>query len=107
MSNPAVFNIVVCGNWAAHNQIPPGQTAANVLTVEDYLIQDGVKKVLEGTYPSGANAGWITVNLTEQQVKPDKENFEKIQTAYQVCMNQTALEAQGLKSLALFVNTVV
>ncbi|KAI5459009.1 hypothetical protein BGZ63DRAFT_455861 [Mariannaea sp. PMI_226] len=105
--NPCTdFDQLVCGNWAAHNQIPAGQSGSNVLAAEGYQIQDNIKKILQGTYPSGPDAGWITVNLTEEQVKPDKENFEKIQGAYLACMDHTTLEAQGLKTLASFVKEV-
>ncbi|KAL9567451.1 hypothetical protein ACKAV7_008401 [Fusarium commune] len=46
-------------------------------------------------------------NLTEDQAKVDKENFAKVKTAYQACMNYTALKEEGLEPLATLVKTVV
>jgi endothelin-converting enzyme len=45
--------------------------------------------------------------LTKAQSKVDKENFAKIQDAYQVCTNYTALEEEGLDNLAVVVKDVV
>ncbi|KAM0431000.1 hypothetical protein ACHAPT_005634 [Fusarium lateritium] len=98
----------VCGNWAARNEIPAGQTRTNGIAVTRDFVLSAVKRILENPYPSGKDAaGWITVNLTKEQSKADKENFAKIQNAYDVCMNYTAIEEEGLDVLAAFVETVV
>lgn len=66
-----------------------------------------MKRILENPYPTGNEAGWITVNLTKEQSRADKDNFAKIQDAYNVCMNYTAIEDEGLSVLSAFVETVV
>ncbi|KAF7542383.1 hypothetical protein G7Z17_g11618 [Cylindrodendrum hubeiense] len=101
------FDQLVCGNWAAENDVPAGQNSNNVLGALDERVKNALKQILEGPYPSGSDAGWITVDLTEDEAKADKETFAKIQEAYDVCMNYSALEEQGLKYLAAFVDKIV
>ncbi|KAH8664884.1 hypothetical protein BGZ61DRAFT_538959 [Ilyonectria robusta] len=98
---------VVCGNWAAHNEIPPGDNSFDSLTAVAEQNYIALKHILKGPYPSGSAAGWITVALTEDQAKADKENFAKMQNAYAACMNYEALEEEGLEYLAAFVKLVV
>jgi endothelin-converting enzyme len=69
--------------------------------------ENHARQILEGPYPSGSEAGWIAVDLTEDQIDADQENFAKIKSAYQACMNYTALEKEGLEPLTTFVKTVV
>ncbi|RSM04172.1 hypothetical protein CEP52_006976 [Fusarium oligoseptatum] len=101
------FDQLVCGNWAARNEIPAGQSRTNGISVTRDFVLSAVKRILESPYPTGKEAGWITVNLTKEQSRADKENFAKIQDAYNVCMNYTAIEEEGLSVLSKFVETVV
>ncbi|KAI8717735.1 hypothetical protein NCS52_00850300 [Fusarium sp. LHS14.1] len=101
------FDQYVCGNWAARNEIPAGQTRTNGISVTRDFVLSAVKRILESSYPTGKDAGWITVNLTKEQSHADKENFAKIQDAYDVCMNYTAIEDEGLSALSAFVEAVV
>jgi endothelin-converting enzyme len=98
---------VVCGNWAERNPIPAGVTSVDVLGAVQWHVYDLVRRVLENPYPSGPDAGWITVNLTKDETKADKENFSKMQEAYQICMNTTAHEEEGLSQLRLLAKTIV
>ncbi|KAJ4121720.1 hypothetical protein NW765_004545 [Fusarium oxysporum] len=101
------FDELVCGNWAERNPIPAGAGSVDVLGAVQFHVYDLVRRVLEGPYPSGPNAGWITVNLTKDETKADKENFVKMQEAYQVCMNTTAHEEEGLSQLLQVAKTIV
>ncbi|KAI5461589.1 hypothetical protein BGZ63DRAFT_404435 [Mariannaea sp. PMI_226] len=101
------FDQLVCGDWASHHGIPAGWDSIESLTTIRAQIADSARAILEGSYPSGSEAGWVTVNLTKEQVKADEEIFAKITDAYQVCMNYTATEEDGLKFLATFVEKVV
>ncbi|KAL9561383.1 hypothetical protein ACKAV7_014738 [Fusarium commune] len=101
------FDQLVCGGWAEHHGIPGGWNNIESFTALELQMQNNARKILESPYPSGSEAGWITVNLTEDQAKADKENFAKVKTAYQVCMNYTTLEEEGLEPLTVLVNKVV
>lgn len=63
-----------------------------------------MKEILEGRYPSGS--GFITVNLTEEQTIADKDNFSKLQQAYDVCLNETAQAEIGFRDLVAFGETI-
>ncbi|KAH7471467.1 hypothetical protein FOMA001_g13368 [Fusarium oxysporum f. sp. matthiolae] len=101
------FGQYACGNFAARNGIPAGETSLNGLGLAGERVSLAARRILENPYPTGEDAGYITVNLTQAQSKVDKENFAKIQDAYQVCTNYTALEEEGLDNLAAFVRDVV
>ncbi|KAI7766950.1 hypothetical protein LZL87_013562 [Fusarium oxysporum] len=71
------FEQYACGNWAARHEIPAGDVSTDGLT------------------------------LAQENSKADKEIFSKIQDAYQVCTNYTALEEEGLQTLQEVVKTIV
>ncbi|KAG7408988.1 Endothelin-converting enzyme-like 1 [Fusarium oxysporum f. sp. raphani] len=96
-----------CGNWAARHEIPAGGVSTDSLTLAQENVVSDLRRILESPYPTGEDAGWITVNLTKEQSKADKENFAKIQDAYQVCTNYTALEEEGLQTLQEVVKKIV
>lgn len=96
-----------CGNWARYHDIPQGEEAIVGITVSQEQTYMLARRVLEDPYPTGENAGYVTVNLTEEQTKADKRNLAKIQEAYQVCQNYTALEEEGLDVLSEIIETIV
>ncbi|RGP71355.1 endothelin-converting enzyme 1 [Fusarium longipes] len=101
------FDKLVCGNWASRNPIPAGQSFLNTLNSVTLNVLNQVRNILESSYPTDEDAGWITVSLTKDQAAIDKENFAKLQDAYQVCMNSTAHQEEGLGQLQIFVKAVV
>ncbi|KAH7130947.1 hypothetical protein EDB81DRAFT_905670 [Dactylonectria macrodidyma] len=100
------FDQLACGNWASRYAIPAGETSYEVLVDVQERVYNTLKQILEAPYPTGSEAGWITVTLTEDRLKADKENFAKIKNTYDVCMDYEAQEEQGLKYLVKFVETV-
>ncbi|KAF5695215.1 endothelin-converting enzyme 1 [Fusarium denticulatum] len=101
------FDQLVCGNWAKRNPIPAGAMFVDAGGATQFHVYDLVRHVLESPYPFGPDAGWITVNLTKDEMKADKENFFKMQEAYQVCMNKTAQQEEGLSQLRQVAKTIV
>ncbi|KAF4494049.1 endothelin-converting enzyme 1 [Fusarium agapanthi] len=101
------FEQYVCGNWAARHEIPAGDISTDGLTLAQENVASALRQILESPYPTGDDAGWITVNLTKEQSKADKEIFSMIQDTYQVCTNYSALEGEGLQTLHEVVKTVV
>ncbi|KAF4948867.1 hypothetical protein FSARC_13627 [Fusarium sarcochroum] len=101
------FEQYACGNWAARHEIPAGGVTTDGITLAQENVYSALRRILESPYPTGQEAGWITVNLTKEQAKADKENFAKIQDAYQVCTNYTALEEEGFETLQEVVKTVI
>ncbi|WZH50297.1 hypothetical protein QYS62_011541 [Fusarium acuminatum] len=103
----ALSPLDACGNFAARNGIPAGETSLNGLGLAGEQVPLAARRILENLYPTGEDAGYITVSLTKAQSKVDRENFAKIQDAYQVCTNYTALEEEGLDNLVAVVKDVV
>ncbi|KAF4986628.1 hypothetical protein FDECE_15857 [Fusarium decemcellulare] len=101
------FDQYACGNWAAHNAIPAGETSTDTLGQVQADVYESVRLILEGSYPSKEEGGWITVDLTDEQVTADKENFAKLQGAYEACTNYTALAEQDLTSLKVVASEIV
>ncbi|CAF3456415.1 hypothetical protein FGSG_02748 [Fusarium graminearum PH-1] len=101
------FEQYACGNWAEYHDIPQGEDTIYGITASQEQTYILARRILEDPYPTGEDAGYITVNLTKEQTKADKRNLAKIQEAYQVCQNYTALEEQGLNVLSEVVRTVV
>ncbi|RBR13312.1 uncharacterized protein FIESC28_08278 [Fusarium coffeatum] len=97
------FGDLVCGSFASQNPIGPGMPSVNSLSVVEASTYATVRNILEKPYPSES---WITVNFTKEETAIDKENFAKLQGAYDVCMNFTALEEQGLAQLRNVAKTV-
>ncbi|KAF5020804.1 hypothetical protein F66182_7164 [Fusarium sp. NRRL 66182] len=101
------FTQYACGNWASQNDIPPGSGYVVSLTLAEQHAYSAARGILESPYPAGGDAGYITVNLTKEQTKADKENLAKIQDAYQACTNYDALEKEGLDGLSAFAKSIV
>ncbi|RGP61750.1 endothelin-converting enzyme 2 [Fusarium sporotrichioides] len=101
------FEQYACGNWAEYHDIPQGANAIYGISASQEQTYILARRILEDPYPTGEDAGYITVNLTKEQTKADKRNLAKIQEAYQVCQNYTALEEQGLDVLSGIIETIV
>jgi len=95
---------VVCGNWAANHPIPPGAVQIPALNELQATVHEAIRNIVEKPYPE---EGWITVNLTKEERAIDKENFAKMQGVYEVCMNFTAHEEEGLDHVRDVAKTVV
>ena len=65
-----------------------------------------LKGIFEAPYPTGSDAGFITVNLTTEESVADKQNFAKIQQAYNACLDKPAQAQMGLTELTSFLDQV-
>lgn len=61
---------------------------------------------MEGSYPTGPDAGFLTTSLSKEQISIDQDNFKLITEAYNACMNNSAVEAAGLKPLISFIDHI-
>ena len=97
-----------CAGWNAHHEIPADREQTDplfgVMADQNILV---LKEILEWPYPSGSAAGFIMVNLMDKQSAADKENFNKAQHAYDVCLNQTTQAGLGFEPLATFLNSIL
>jgi endothelin-converting enzyme len=95
-----------CNGWIARNDIPAGQNRTQTVQKVGDVNQWTLKSILEGPYPNGTDAGWITVNLTTNQSAADHQIFDLMQSAYSICINDTAKAMVGLQPVSAFLGTV-
>ncbi|KAK8434753.1 endothelin-converting enzyme [Phyllosticta citricarpa] len=78
------------GNWKSFNDYRPDQSSVNSFSVLDDKNRDLLRKVLESPY----NEATI---MSDQDRLIDRENFNKMKTAYDACLNEDLLKEIGVK----------
>lgn len=98
---------VACGGFESHNLFPTVHDSKTLLgrtwNGNSLILRD----ILEGEYPSGTDSDWITIRLSEAAKNIDRMNFEKMQGAYNICMDTKQIEATGLDDLRTLVSQIV
>jgi histone H4 len=59
------FEQYACGNWAEYHDIPQGANAIYGISASQEQSYILARRILEDPYPTGEDAGYITVNLTK------------------------------------------
>lgn len=95
-----------CSGWKATHAPGAGQGKASSLGIVGSDVSVVLKNIVEGTYPSGPDAGFITASLSQEQIGVDRDNFQLIVETYNACLNDTAVKAAGLGPLINLVNRV-
>jgi hypothetical protein len=57
------------------------------------------KEILEGSYPGLTPEAWLAQTYSPEQLRADKDNFLKIQTAYKACLKEAAIAEAGVGPL--------
>ncbi|KAK1997368.1 endothelin-converting enzyme 1 [Colletotrichum falcatum] len=99
------FDKLACNGFRAKRAPSPGTGQAATFTSEPVRVI--LKYILEGPYPSGPGAGFISESLSEDQVAVDRDNFKLLTDAYNACLNNTAAEEAGLGPLIAFIDHIV
>lgn len=96
--------------WESRTKIPSGDDSVQVevLPQIQHDVYWGIKKILEGLYPTGSDVGWVTKSLSKDQVETDRENLAmaRAQQTYHTCMDQTSIKKAGLDPLVDFLNII-
>ncbi|KAK1450201.1 peptidase family M13 [Colletotrichum melonis] len=100
------FDKYACSGWRATHAPGAGQGKASSLGIVGSDVSIVLKNIVEGTYPSGPDAGFITASLSQEQIGVDRDNFQLIVETYNACLNDTAVKAAGLGPLINLVNRV-
>ncbi|KAK1623595.1 peptidase family M13 [Colletotrichum phormii] len=100
------FDKYACSGWKATHAPGAGQGKVSSLGIVGSDVSIVLKNIVEGTYPSGPDAGFITTSLSQEQVGVDRDNFQLIVETYNACINDTAVKAAGLGPLINIVNRV-
>ncbi|OHE98142.1 peptidase family M13 [Colletotrichum orchidophilum] len=100
------FDKYACSGWKASHAPEAGQGKTSSLGVVGSDVYVVLKNILEGSYPTGPEAGFITKSLSKEQVGVDRDNFQLIVETYNACLNDTAVKAAGLGPLINLVNRI-
>ncbi|GKT40402.1 endothelin-converting enzyme 2 [Colletotrichum spaethianum] len=100
------FDKLACAGWDSRHAPAAGQGRASSLGEVGDTVSVLLKDILEGPYPSGPNAGFLTASLSQEQVGADQDNFKLIVETYNACLNNTAVEAAGLRPLISLIDLV-
>ncbi|KAI1373198.1 Metalloprotease [Hypoxylon crocopeplum] len=89
------FDELVCGGFRERNVIPDWQPAlrqTELMNEVNYII---LKNILEST-----------PEASDSPARTDSENFKKLITGYNTCMNETAINKQGAQPLVSFLDSI-
>ncbi|GJC83144.1 endothelin-converting enzyme 2 [Colletotrichum liriopes] len=100
------FDKLACAGWDSRHAPAAGQGKASSLGEVGNAVTVALKDVLEGPYPTGPDAGFLTTSLSQEQVGVDRDNFKLIVDTYNACLNSTAVEAAGLRPLISLIDRV-
>ncbi|KAK1586162.1 peptidase family M13 [Colletotrichum navitas] len=100
------FDQLACAGWNSKHAPGAGQGRASALGEVSKTVSFMLKDILESPYPTGPDAGFLTASLSKEQVSIDQDNFNLIVTTYNACLNNTAVEAAGLRPLISLIDRV-
>ncbi|KAI8903954.1 hypothetical protein DFJ77DRAFT_481304 [Powellomyces hirtus] len=83
------FYQYACGNWIKSNPIPAGRTRWGMFNLLNDRNNEIVKQTLEGQYATDPS-------VPKGEEEADRQNFAMVQKLYNSCMDEKAIEAQGL-----------
>ena len=92
-----------CGGWESRVEIPPDRsrygTIDEVSEANDRILRD----IFSKPYPSRSPKK----NLPDLTEAIDVQNFQKLQDAYNACLNETAMDELGVKPLLALLENVI
>ncbi|KAL7629545.1 hypothetical protein AAE478_001066 [Parahypoxylon ruwenzoriense] len=90
------FEEVVCGGFRERHVIPEGRNDVRESDSMDDANYVLMRHILESPY----NTTWDSPGSVDEQ------NFKKLVTGYNACMNETAIRAQGIQPLVSFLENI-
>ncbi|KAK1989833.1 peptidase family M13 [Colletotrichum falcatum] len=100
------FDQLACAGWNSKHAPAAGQGRVSSLGEISRTVSVMLKGILEGPYPAGPDAGFLTTSLSKEEAAVDQDNFKLIVAAYDACMNNTAVGAAGLQPLIGLIDRV-
>ena len=86
------FDKYSCDGWRASHTYRPDQSYLSVTSVLSDTIRDLLHSILDGPYSNNQ-----TSNSTQREY--DVKNFNKLKTAYNTCLNESAIQSYGITPL--------
>jgi endothelin-converting enzyme len=94
------FEQLVCEGWSERHDLRPDQGATGTLSTMSETSQTLLRHILEAPYPdSSKHSSFSPAQLAITESSIDKENFEKLKTAYNACMDEDTIKKAGATPL--------
>jgi endothelin-converting enzyme len=91
------FDAYTCNGWRDTHDFEQDQSSLSPMSVLTRQHQDVLRVILENTYAENNS-------FTGTQKDVDRENFYKLKTAYDTCMNEDKIKEAGIVPLANLLN---
>lgn len=92
-----------CGGWEKRVEIPSDRGRYGTIDQASEEIDRVLRDIFSGPYPSNSPKD----NLPDPTEAVDAQNFQKLQDAYNACLNETAIDDLGPKPLLALLETVI
>lgn len=92
-----------CGGWEARTEIPSDRGRYGTIDQASGEIDRILRDIFSGPYPSTSPQ----TNLPDPTEAVDVQNFQKLQDAYNACLNETAIDELRAKPLQALLETVI
>jgi endothelin-converting enzyme len=94
------FEELVCGGWRDRHDLRPDQGDAFTGTMMFESSQTLLRHILESTYPgSSAHSFFSPALLRSSESSADEDNFNKLQAAYDACLDEKTIKQVGATPL--------
>ncbi|KAE8452493.1 hypothetical protein EG329_000395 [Mollisiaceae sp. DMI_Dod_QoI] len=101
------FEQMVCGGWDDRHDLRPDQGDAFTGTIMSENSQMLLRHILEAPYPSDSkHSSFSPAQLVESVSSVDEQNFNKLKSAYDACMDEEAIKKVGVKPLTELLHQV-
>ncbi|KAI1470124.1 Metalloprotease [Daldinia caldariorum] len=90
------FPTLVCGGLRERNVIPVGE----VVLSEQSMMKETNRILMKNILETSSDTSWISPGSV------DEENFNKLVTSYNTCLNETAIDEAGVQPLVLFLGNI-
>lgn len=94
------FEELVCGGWGDRHDLRPDQGDAFTGTIMSENSQTLLRHILEAPYPEDSkHSKFSPAMLMHSTSSVDQQNFEKLKSAYDACMDEETIKTAGVKPL--------
>lgn len=96
-------NLDACGGWEQRVEIPADRSRYGTIDEVSEANDRVLRNIFSGHYPSSTPKK----NLPDPTEAIDVQNFEKLQDAYNACLNETAIDGLGSAPLVTLLENVI
>jgi predicted metalloendopeptidase len=99
----SILTIDACGGWEKRVEIPSDRGRYGTIDEASEANDRILRNIFSGEYPSNPPKN----NLPDPKQAVDQQNFEKLQDAYQACLNETTINEIGATPLLAILENII